>query len=129
MVNIIQVFYYPMHGDSNWKYVIDVAPRAARVLQATQDLTSMDEVNRIVDAVEDHQGSTDDAKAFNYSSTLTDGSSTSDSDSESRLMDTFELDTNADDIDTVSHSTIGVNLEMFLEIDHDDLYADITSVP
>ena len=49
--NIIQEFYCPMHGDSNWKYVIDVAPRVARVLQATQDLTSMDEVNRIVDAV------------------------------------------------------------------------------
>ena len=39
--------------------------------------------------------------------------------------------TNADhdDIDTISHSTIGVNLEIVLEIDHDDLYADITSVP
>ena len=44
-------------------------------------------------------------------------------------MDTLELDTNADDIDTVSHSTIGVNLEIVLEIDHDDLYADITSLP
>ena len=119
-----------MHGDSNWKYVIDVAPRAAaRVLQAAQDLTSIDEVNRIVDAVEDHQGSTGHDETFNYSSTSTDGSSTSDYDSESRLMDTLELDTNADDIDTISHSTIGINPEMFLEIDHDDLYADITSVP
>ena len=114
-----------MHGDSNWKYVIDVAPRAARVLQVTQDLTSMDEVNRIVDAVEDHEGSTGNDEAFNYSSTSTDGSSTSDSDLESRLMDALD----ADDIDTVSHSTIGVNLESFLKIDNDDLYADITSVP
>ena len=44
-------------------------------------------------------------------------------------MDTFELDTNADEIDIFSHSTIGVNLEIVLEIDHDDLYDDITSVP
>ena len=118
-----------MHGDSNWKYVINVAPRAARVLQATQDLTSMDEVKRIVDAVEDHEDSTGNDEAFNYSSISTDGSSTSDSDSESRLMDRLELDTNADDIDTVSHSTIGVNLILFLKINHDDLYADITYVP
>ena len=82
-----------------------------------------------MDAVEDHEGSTGNDETFNYSSTSTDGSSTSDSDSESRLMDTLELDTNADDIDTISHSTIGVNLEIVLEVDHDDLYADITYVP
>ncbi|MCO5584218.1 hypothetical protein L7F22_038142 [Adiantum nelumboides] len=123
-----QVFYYPMHGDTNWKYVIDVAPRATRVLQSTQELSTIDDVNRILDDNDDDTseegGSFSDAK-LEYSSTSTDGSA---SEPENSFLNAFELDTNTDEIDTFSHSSIGLNLEIVLEIDHEDLYADITSV-
>ncbi|MCO5586506.1 hypothetical protein L7F22_040446 [Adiantum nelumboides] len=123
------VFYYPMHGDTNWKYVIDVAPRATRVLQSTQELSTIDDVNRILDDNDDDTseegGSFSDAE-LEYSSTSTDGSA---SESENSFLNAFELDTNTDEIDTFSHSSIGLNLEIVLEIDHEDLYADITSVP
>ncbi|MCO5564404.1 hypothetical protein L7F22_018065 [Adiantum nelumboides] len=123
-----RVFYYPMHGDTNWKNVIDVAPRATRVLQSTQELSTIDDVNRILDDNYDYTsegGLFSDAK-LGYSSTSTDGSA---SQSENSLLNAFELDTNAYEIDTFSHSSIGLNLEIILEIDHEDLYADITSVP
>ncbi|MCO5614782.1 hypothetical protein L7F22_069066 [Adiantum nelumboides] len=72
-----KVFYYPMHGDTNWKYVIDVAPRATRVLQSTQELSTIDDVNRILDDNDDDTseegGSFSEAK-LEYSSTSTDGS-------------------------------------------------------
>ncbi|MCO5572529.1 hypothetical protein L7F22_026284 [Adiantum nelumboides] len=123
-----QVFYYPMHGDTNWKYVIDVAPRATRVLQSTQELSTIDDVNRILDDNDDDTseegGSFSDAK-LEYSSTSTDGSA---SKPENSFLNAFELDTNTDEIDTFSHSSIGLNLEIVLEINHEDLYADITSV-
>ncbi|MCO5556418.1 hypothetical protein L7F22_009967 [Adiantum nelumboides] len=123
-----QVFYYPMHGDTNWKYVIDVAPRATRVLQSTQELSTIDDVNRILDDNDDDTseegGSFSDAK-LEYSSTSTDGSA---SEPENSFLNAFELDTNTDEIDTFSHSSIGLNVEIVLEIDHEDLYADITSV-
>ncbi|MCO5551385.1 hypothetical protein L7F22_004887 [Adiantum nelumboides] len=126
--NLIQVFYYPMHGDTNWKYVIDVAPRATRVLQSTQELSTIDDVNRILDDNDDDTseegGSFSDAK-LEYSSTSTDGSA---SEPENSFLNAFELDTNTDEIDTFSHSSIRLNLEIVLEIDHEDLYADITSV-
>ncbi|MCO5549938.1 hypothetical protein L7F22_003415 [Adiantum nelumboides] len=122
------VFYYPMHGDTNWKYVIDVAPRATRVLQSTQELSTIDDVNRILDDNDDDTseegGSFSDAK-LEYSSTSTDGLAF---EPENSFLNAFELDTNTDDIDTFSHSSIGLNLEIVLEIDHEDLYADITSV-
>ncbi|MCO5603700.1 hypothetical protein L7F22_057851 [Adiantum nelumboides] len=124
-----QVFYYPMHGDTNWKYVIDVAPRATRVLQSTQELSTIDDVNRILDDNDDDTfekgGSFSNAK-LEYSSTSTDGSA---SESKNSFLNAFELDTNTDEIDTFSHSSIGLNLEIVLEIDHEDLYADIISVP
>ncbi|MCO5553582.1 hypothetical protein L7F22_007105 [Adiantum nelumboides] len=124
----LKVFYYPMHGDTNWKYVIDVAPRATRVLQSTQELSTIDDVNRILDDNDDDTseegGSFSDAK-LEYSSTSTDGSA---SEPENSFLNAFELDTNTDEIDTFSHSSIGLNLEIVLEIDHEDLYADITSV-
>ena len=31
--------------------------------------------------------------------------------------------------DTISHNTTGLHLEVVLEIDHDDLYANVTSSP
>ncbi|MCO5597666.1 hypothetical protein L7F22_051747 [Adiantum nelumboides] len=127
-VHVPKVFYYPMHGDTNWKYVIDVAPRATRVLQSTQELSTIDDVNRILDDNDDDTseegGSFSDAK-LEYSSTSTDGSA---SEPENSFLNAFELDTNTDEIDTFSHSSIGLNLEIVLEIDHEDLYADITSV-
>ncbi|MCO5607374.1 hypothetical protein L7F22_061570 [Adiantum nelumboides] len=126
--NLIQVFYYPMHGDTNWKYVIDVAPRATRVLQSTQELSTIDDVNRILDDNDDdtsEEGGSFSAAKLEYSSTSTDGSA---SEPENSFLNAFELDTNTDEIDTFSHSSIGLNLEIVLEIDHEDLYADITSV-
>ncbi|MCO5605371.1 hypothetical protein L7F22_059554 [Adiantum nelumboides] len=55
-----------MHGDTNWKYVIDVAPRATRVLQSTQELSTIDDVNRILndndDDTSEEGGSFSDAK-------------------------------------------------------------------
>ncbi|MCO5577427.1 hypothetical protein L7F22_031259 [Adiantum nelumboides] len=124
-----QVFYYPMHGDTNWKYVIDVAPHATRVLQSTQELSTIDDVNRILDDNDDDTfeegGSFSDAE-LEYSSTSTDGSAF---ESENSFLNAFELDTNTDEIDTFSHTSIGLNLEIVLKIDHEDLYADITYVP
>ena len=68
-----------------------------------------------------------------YSSTSTDGSSTNDSSSESTFLDTFEFDTNIstyiDDINTISLNTIGLNLEILLEMDNEYLYIDVTSIP
>ncbi|MCO5574075.1 hypothetical protein L7F22_027852 [Adiantum nelumboides] len=124
-----RVFYYPMHGDTNWKYVIDVAPCATRVLQSTQELSTIDDVNRILDDNDDDisekGGSFSDAE-LEYSSTSMDGSA---SESEKSFQNAFELDTNTDETDTFSHSSIGLKLEIVLEIGHEDLYADITSVP
>ena len=41
-----QVFYHPVHGDQNWLYVVDVAPRAAtQVFDNANILTPMDETN------------------------------------------------------------------------------------
>ncbi|MCO5571205.1 hypothetical protein L7F22_024940 [Adiantum nelumboides] len=107
------VFYYPMHGDTNWKYVIDVAPRATQVLQYTQELSTIDDVNRILDDNDDDTseegGSFLDAK-LDYSSTSTA------SEFENSFLNAFELDTDTDEINTFSHSSIGLNLEIVLEM-------------
>ena len=111
MVNyLIQIFYYPMHGHTNWLYVIDVAPRAVRVLQDTQELSSIDEVNRVLDTADQifEEGGSFTEEEIDYSSTSTHGSSTSKFGSQSSLLDTFELDTNVstyvDEIDIVYFS-------------------------
>ncbi|MCO5554567.1 hypothetical protein L7F22_008097 [Adiantum nelumboides] len=82
---------------------------------------------------EDHDVEVDAAEGgsfleaeLEYSSTWTDRSA---SEFKNSLLNAFELDTNADEIDTFSHSLIGLNLKIILEIDHEDLYDDITSIP
>ncbi|MCO5548736.1 hypothetical protein L7F22_002197 [Adiantum nelumboides] len=93
------------------------------------DLKDANVMRRILDDNDDDTseegGSFSDAE-LEYSSTSTDGSA---SESENSFLNAFELDINTDEIDTFSHSSIGLNLEIVLEIDHEDLYADITSVP
>ncbi|MCO5575117.1 hypothetical protein L7F22_028914 [Adiantum nelumboides] len=92
------------------------------------DLKDADVMRRILD---DNDDDTSEERGLfldeelEYSSTSTDGSP---SESENSFLNAFELDTNTDEIDTFSHSSIGLNLEIVLEIDHEDLYADITSV-
>ena len=57
-----QVFNHSYHGDSNWKYVIDVAPRFARVLQEIDELSSIDdEPSRLLD---DHDDESFDESLF-----------------------------------------------------------------
>ena len=131
---MFQVFYYPMHGQSNWMYVIDVAPQTHRVLQDMDDLTPIDEINRIlhdVDKICEEEGSSTEEEIIYYNSTSTDGSSSSDSEAKSgflKMGDENTMVVNHDNLgDTISHNTIGLHLEVVLEIDHDYLYADVPS--
>ncbi|MCO5585661.1 hypothetical protein L7F22_039597 [Adiantum nelumboides] len=103
-------------------YLWIIPPRATRVLQSTQELSTIDDVNRILDDNDDdtsEEGGSFSDVELKYNSTSTDGSAF---ESENSLLIAFELDTNADEIDTFSHISIGLNLKI-------DLYADITSVP
>ncbi|MCO5560003.1 hypothetical protein L7F22_013608 [Adiantum nelumboides] len=104
-----------MHGDTNWKYVIDVAHRATRVLQSTQELSTIDDVNRILDDNDDDtskEGGSFSNAELEYSSTSTDGLA---SESENNFLNAFELDTNTDEIDTFSHRE-GTNVERDAEV-------------
>ena len=123
-----------MHGHTNWMYVIDVVPRTHRVLQNMEELSSIDEINRILhdtnESLEEEGSSTQEEISY-YNSTSTGGSLSSDSDSESVFMETGEsnktVSPHTDIIDTISHNKTGLHLEVVLEIDHNDLYADVTS--
>ena len=132
---MFQVFYYPMHGQSNWMYVIDVAPRTHRVLQDMDDLTSIDEINRILHDVDKicEEGSSTEEEINYYDSTPTDGSLSSEFEAKSVFLEKGDENTmvvNHNNIgDAISHNTVGLHLEVVLEIDHDDLYADVTSSP
>ena len=125
-----------MHGQSNWMYVIDVAPRTHRVLQDLDDLTSIDEINRILHDVYEifeEKGSSIEEEISYYNSTSTNGSSSSESKAKSVFLKMGYENTilvNHDNLlDTISHNTTGIHLEVVLEIDHYDLYADVTSSP
>ena len=124
-----------MHGHTNWMYVIDVVPRTHRVLQNMEELSSIDEINRILhdtnESLEEEGSSTQEEISY-YNSTSTGGSSSSDFGSESVFLETGESDTILSPhanvvVDTISHNTTRLHLEVVLEIDHDDLYADVTS--
>ena len=68
-----------------------------------------------------------------YNSTSIGGSSSSDSGFESVFLETRESDTivspHVDVINTISHNTTRLHIEVVLELDHDDLYANVTSSP
>ena len=127
-----------MHGHTSWMYVIDFVPQTHRVLQNMEELASIDEINRIlhdVDESSEEEGSStqEEISYYNSSSTGRSSSSDSDNDSESAFGETREpvtiVSPHADVVDTISHNTTGLHLEIVLEIDQDDLYADVTSSP
>ena len=109
---MFQVFYYPMHGQSNWMYVIDVAPRTHQVLQDMDDLTSIDEINRIlhdVDVSSTKEGLSIEEEISYYNSASTDGSSSSESEAKSVFLEMGEENTmvvSHDNLgDTISHNS------------------------
>ena len=99
-------------------------------------LSSIDEINRILDDADEsskEEGSSEQEELSYYNSTSIVGSLSSDFGFESAFLEIGELDKfispHVDAIDTHSHNTTGLDLEVFLEIDHDDLYTDATSSP
>ena len=99
-------------------------------------LTSVDEINRIfldVDESLEKEGLSTKKNYSYYNSTTIGGSLSSDSETNNVFLETRDEDTmvaqHAHHVDTVSHNTIGLHLEAILEIDRDDLHADVTSSP
>ena len=100
------------------------------------DLTSIDKINRIlhdVDEISEEEGLSTEEEISYYNSTSIDGTLSSESKAKSVFLETGDENTmvvNHNNLgDTISHNTIGIHLEVVLEIDHDDLYADVTSSP
>ena len=87
----MQVFYHPMDEHNHWLYVIDVAPRAARMVQETQDLTLLEDFDRVIDEDTDDNLSSGDSDKIDYASTSNRSSST-DLDLHESPFETFETD-------------------------------------
>ena len=126
-----QVFYHPVHGDLNWLYVIDVTPRTTRFFDHANALTLMDETDR---STRDHEGRDFEEDTVASEEDYNDLSSTdSDSLSSSGFSDLNNIpeDINVADVDeeTTSQSTIGLDLEVNLEIDAEHMYADMQTEP
>ena len=71
-------------------YVIDVAPRTHRVLQDMDELTSIDEINRILHDVDEsfeEEGLSTQEEINYYNSTSTSGSSSSDFGAQNVLLE------------------------------------------
>ena len=49
----MQVFYFLMDAHNHWLYVIDVAPRADRMVQETQDLTLLEDFDRVIEETDE----------------------------------------------------------------------------
>ena len=126
-----QVFFHPVHGDLNWLYVIDVTPCTTRVFDHANDFTSMDETDR---STRDHEGRDFEEDIVASEEDYNDLSlMDSDSSSSSGFSDLNNIpkDMNVADVDeeTTSQSTIGVDLEVVLEIDAEDMFADMQTEP
>ena len=98
------------------------------------ELTSIDEINRIlhdVDEICEEEGSSTEEEINYYSSKSTDGSLSSEFEAKSVFLETVDENTivvNHDNLgDTISCNTTGLELQVVLEIDHDDLCIDVTS--
>ena len=121
-----QVFYYPMHGDGNWMYVIDVAPRAARVVEPTNNLEPMNEVDRILDAADEHSDEGGSAMGDDSNAKISMSSESSSSDlGFLESSDVGEADLYVLDDETSSQSTIGFTLEVVVDIEPQNVHIDI----
>ena len=101
--------------------MINVAPCSSRVLQKIDELSSIDnEPSRLLaaDDKSSHERLFLENEVVRTTSTSTDEEQANSS-SEKVMLDSYEIGT----------STIGINLKVALEIDHEDLYGDITSAP
>ena len=94
----IQVFHHPMHGNTNWMYVIDVVPHATRLLQDINKLSLIDNTNKVIidnDKMLEEEGSFTKYKLVSSSSSMYEDLSTKTTSAE-RLLDTLELEGNID---------------------------------
>ena len=98
------------------------------------DLSFIDDINRILHDTNEkfeEEGSSKQEVISYHNSPSTCGSSLSDFGAESVSLEMGELDTMVslydNVVDTISYNTTGLHLEVVLEIDHDYLYANVTS--
>ena len=97
-----------MDEHNHWLYVIDVAPPTARMVQETQDLTFLEDFDRVIDEDTDDNISSGDSDKIDYASTSNSSSST-DLDLHESPFKTFDTDVDKSDDNTTSCSTIGLN--------------------
>ena len=114
-----------MDEQNHWLYVIDVARRAARMVQETQDLTQLEDFDRVIDEDTNDDLSSSDSNKIDYAST-SNSSSSIDLDSHELSFKTFDTNVDKSDDDTTSRSTIGLNLKAAMEIDPEDMHANMS---
>ena len=97
-----------------------------------KEWTSLEEVDRVLEDNPHDLSSSDEEERsieIDYDSTSDESSSSTNSSSKADILETFATDVNVSNDDTISQSTIGLNLEFDLEIEPEDMCADVLSVP
>ena len=95
-------------------------------------MKSLEEVDRVLEDNPNDLSSSDEEERsikIDYDSTSDESSSSTTSSSKADILETIATDVNVSDDDTTSRTTIGLNLEIALEIEPKDMRVDVLSVP
>ena len=107
-------------------YVIEFAPRAIGVVEHANSLEPMNEVDRILDAADEHSDESGSSTEDDSNAKISTSSESSSSDlGFLESSDVGEADLDVLDDETSSQSTIGLTLEVVLDIEPEDVHTDI----
>ena len=118
-----KVFYNPVHEDENWLYVIDVAPCATPIFDHANTLTVINKIERSMREYEGQDYEEDMVVSKEDYNDLSSTESNLSSSSGSSHFNSIHKGIHVANIDgkTTSQSTIGLTLEVCLEIDGEDM--------
>ena len=120
-----QVCYHPVHGDLNWLYVVDVAPRATQVFDNENTLTPMNERDISISKHEGQDYEEDMVASEEHyndlSSTDSESSPSSGFSHSNSIQEGIGINVAKIEEETTSQSTIGLTLEFCLELDAEDM--------
>lgn len=122
----LKVVFYPVQADPRWWYVIQIAPRSRHIFQEGGVEEEMSHGAILTETIneasmEETSQSTNDTSHGGDDESLNDDLSDNDC-----LF--FQDGANCDEEDTISTS-LGINLEVVLEISHEDMLLDEISMP
>ena len=122
----LKVVFYPVQADPRWWYVVQTAPRSRHIFQEggveeemPHGAILMEPINEI--SMEETSSSTNDTSHEGDQDSLHDDLSDND------CLIFQEMAINSDEEDTINTS-LGINLEVVLEISHEDMFLDEISI-